>query len=181
MPNHVCNRLRILDVDDETRKKILDAIALRDGKGKPVDCTIDFNRIIPMPSNIFQGNLGTRERELYGENNWYDWSRKNWGTKWNAYDFSEYSQDCGADLIFSTAWNTPEPIFVALGEMFPDVHFHVEFADEDLGFNCGEFDFKGDNFSYTDKGGGTEESYRFACDVWNYDYDDVLEMLKGCE
>jgi hypothetical protein len=30
---------------------------------------IDFNKIIPMPDNIYRGDLGKRERELYSLNN----------------------------------------------------------------------------------------------------------------
>ena len=36
--------------------------------------SIDFNKVIPMPDYIFQGNLGMAEREKYGKENWYDWS-----------------------------------------------------------------------------------------------------------
>lgn len=68
---------------------------------------IDFNRLIPTPTNIFQGDIGIDEEEKYGkENCWYDWNYKHWGTKWNACD--AYIT-LGADkdnltINMSTAW-----------------------------------------------------------------------------
>ena len=44
---------------------------------------LDFYKSIPMPDDIFRGNLGQQERELYGNKNWYDWNCANFGTKWN--------------------------------------------------------------------------------------------------
>lgn len=45
----------------------------------------------------------------YGSRNWYDWSVKNWGTKWNAMEadvnFGDHSY-----ISFDTAWCAPVPI-----------------------------------------------------------------------
>lgn len=76
MPNWVTNRI-VFHGNQENIDKVLQYIK---GNGSK----IDFNKIIPMPDNIYRGDLGKRERELYGSNNWYDWSVANWGTKWNA-------------------------------------------------------------------------------------------------
>ena len=75
MPNWVTNRI-VFHGDQENIDRVLQYIK---GNGSK----IDFNKIIPMPDNIYRGDLGKRERELYGSNNWYDWSVANWGTKWN--------------------------------------------------------------------------------------------------
>jgi len=67
MPNHITNRLRF-NADSEKVKEILEAIKQdKIGVG-----SIDFNKIIPMPNDIFRGNLGSAERELYGNKNWHD-------------------------------------------------------------------------------------------------------------
>jgi len=66
--------------------------------------SFDFESIIPMPDNIFRGNIGKEEKEHCKANNipnWYDWSVENWGTKWNA-----------------------------CFEMFPDIEFIVEAEEE---------------------------------------------------
>lgn len=183
MPNWICNKLSILDVDDDTRVEILKAIATRDENGNPVIHTIDFNRIVPMPDDIYRGDLGSDEMKKYGDKNWYDWSIKHWGTKWNACDFIDNPQEYGADIIFNTAWDTPEPIFQTLWNMFPDAHFVVKYADEDIGCNCGIFDFKGetDFAQYTDKSTDScamEDAIRFACEVWDYDADDYLREIQ---
>lgn len=70
MPNWVTNRI-VFHGDQENIDRVLQYIK---GNGSK----IDFNKIIPMPDNIYRGDLGKRERELYGLNNWYDWSVANW-------------------------------------------------------------------------------------------------------
>ncbi len=133
MPNHVTNRIKITG-DPDTVKHILNKIKSDEfGVG-----TMDFEKIIPMPENIFRGNLGLRERKLYGKNNWYDWSVANWGTKWNAYGFDsniDYSKE--KEIRFLSAWSAPHPVIARLAEMFPSVKFEHKWADEDIGMNCG--------------------------------------------
>ena len=146
-----------------------------DPNGNPLvlEGTFDFNKIVPMPENIFRGPLGEKEREMYGANNWYDWSRWNWGTKWNSYDGEWYEE--GASIQFNTAWSTPEPVYLALIKKFPNLDFNVEFADEDMGFNCGTFSHNaaagGLGFWEPDSG---NKSLEFACKVW---YNDTPENV----
>jgi uncharacterized surface anchored protein len=84
MPNHVTNVVTIEGVSEDRLTAILAAIRMNDVEGRR---SLDFNKIIPMPDSVYQGNLGEKERRLYGENNWYDWAVKNWGTKWNSYNY----------------------------------------------------------------------------------------------
>lgn len=66
----------------------------------------------------------------FGFNNWYDWARENWGTKWNAYDITHEE---GSDTIeFDTAWSMPEPIIARLSEMYPEAELFIKFSDEDM-------------------------------------------------
>ena len=104
--------------------------------------------------------------EKYGASTWYDWSWNHWGTKWNASDpwWDDYS------VTFNTAWNTPEPIFKKISELFPDAPFHVEFADEDIGSNCGTIDYDDNGFTVE-----YVNDYEFACNVLGYDPNDFEE------
>jgi hypothetical protein len=72
-----------------------------------------------------------------GYTDWYQWSCDQWGTKWNASD----SSLIGEQLSFKTAWSTPQPVMGQLSKMFPDVEIKVEYADEDVGSNCGSYAF----------------------------------------
>lgn len=108
--------------------------------------------------------------EKYGYPTWYEWSYDNWGTKWDVYDVGYGHYDEEIDIHFDTAWSTPEPVFRKLSEQFPDLVIYVEFADEDLGCNCGTYAlFKGEV---------QEEQlgdYDFACEIWGYNPEDELE------
>lgn len=106
----------------------------------------------------------------YGYTTWYGWCNANWGTKWNA-NGAHWE---GNKLIFETAWGTPIPIFEVLSEKYKDVSFTVEFADEDLGRNCGII-------KYYDGAGQGElifdaEAFNFAKDLWwGYTDEDLKE------
>lgn len=129
MPNWVTNRI-------EAPKYIIDELMSVDENGNDF---FDFNTIILMPSNIFQGDLGQKERELYGSDNWYDWSSENWGTKWNA---SDSSRESDIVLTFNTAWAHPFPIINKISRMYPDNEFLIAYADEDMGYNLDVYTVK---------------------------------------
>ena len=90
-----------------------------------------------MPENIFRGNLGRRELELYGKNNWYDWSCKNWGTKWNA----RYVEVYDNSISFETAWSPCSPVISALAKQFPEAEFYYRYEESGVGF-CGAEEYR---------------------------------------
>ena len=70
-----------------------------------------------------------------------DFARDAWGTKWNACDSSH---DIGlGEAKFDTAWSFPTPVMLKLSENFPDDEIAIEYADEDIGSNCGRMTLKG--------------------------------------
>lgn len=111
MPNDCYNSLTI-EANPETLEKIFKLV-------KSPDSDFDFNKIIPMPDYIFDGTLGSEEKELYGKYNWYDWSCKNWGTKWNAYEVTVFEEG----FNFYTAWFPAYPVIERLAFLFPEANF----------------------------------------------------------
>lgn len=61
MPNWVTNRI-VFRGNQENIDRVMQYIK---GNGSK----IDFNKIIPMPNNIYRGDLDKRAMELYGSNN----------------------------------------------------------------------------------------------------------------
>lgn len=110
MPNDCYNSLAI-KASPEIIEKILAFV-------KSDENAFDFNKIIPMPDYIYDGDVGTEE-EIYGKYNWYDWSCENWGTKWNAYDIKVYDDGFG----FCTAWGPAHPVIERLAILFPEADF----------------------------------------------------------
>lgn len=114
--------------------------------------------------------------EKYGCKSWYDFACDKWGTKWNAYssyienvsnnNFEESLMNLRNDITFSfqTAWSTPLPIFEALSKKYPEATFYIEYADEDMGNNCGYFEIKnGEALDYNnDKTDSSENWNEFA-------------------
>lgn len=158
MPNHVTNRVTITgpsesiaefrqscftkekqEVPDFWREKAaaggdsakewIDRIAKREAD--PEFDVFDFNKIIPTPAFIATGDLVFQSREEQTGRNWYEWNRKNWGTKWNAYDLSIKTDD--PELLvfeFDTAWSVPDQVFQVLGKWFNELSIKVEYFDE---------------------------------------------------
>ena len=168
MPNHVTNILRVSG-DPEKVRAMFEAIKNDEiGLG-----SIDFNKVIPTPDNIYQGNLGKEEFAKYGKNNWLDWNTANWGTKWNSYGYDvEYTpkEFDGEHIEFQTAWSYPDPIIAALAKQYPNLSFEVKWADEDFGYNVGRKEFENGEeiFSHTPPG-GSKEALELAAEVHGWD------------
>ena len=118
-------------------------------------------------ANLEEAQRALDNERLYGHRDWYSWSNANWGTKWNAYDTNENEDD---GIYFQTAWSNPFPVMEALSRKYPDVVFHVRFADEDFGHNVGEYSLEnGEIVSQNIPEGGSEEAYEMAADITGYE------------
>lgn len=161
MPNWVINDIRVGNAD-ATRDCV---------KGEKDTKYFDFEEVIPMPDDIFRGDLSMEERIKYGDKNWYDWSIKNWGTKWNA---DSYYRTGPFSFSIQTAWATPEPIIKELSKKYKCL-VEVSYADEDMGYNCGTYAYEnGKMVNNWMPPSGSEEARRFACEVWGSDYDETF-------
>lgn len=127
------------------------------------------------------GKTAWHNMRRYGAPTWYDWCLNNWGTKWNAYGYDEEGVDYndGDSLRFQTAWSAPHPILDRLTEMFPDVELEHEWADEDIGHNCGRFRYQGGKRTEKYFPESEKEAIEFACEIWEYDPADLDLCLNA--
>ncbi|MBR1382210.1 MAG: hypothetical protein IJ555_00115 [Ruminococcus sp.] len=118
MPNHITNRIKLIGEPSEIRR-VMEAVKVdKVGLG-----SLDFEKIIPMPADVDDS---------------YNWCISNWGTKWNSYGYESIDNPDDSDTIsFLTAWSAPHPVLEKLTTMFPSVTVEHEWADEDIGCNCG--------------------------------------------
>ena len=125
MPNY-CDNFLLIDGAASDVKTLLDFVQ---SSGND----FDFEKIVPMPDYIYRGAVGAEEQEIYGEDNWYDWSNKNWGTKWNSVDTEKW----GSEIHFLTAWSPCDPVIAALAEKFPSLRITYTFYESGMCF-CGK-------------------------------------------
>jgi hypothetical protein len=109
-------------------------------------------------------------RDKYGATDWYDWAVHNWGTKWNAYSIESRSYDV---IKFETAWSLPFDLYVALSAKYPKLVFTVEYADEDIGSNCGVATFKNGIGSINEKKGDADYAYAVTGRVKYFEEDEA--------
>lgn len=108
----------------------------------------------------------------YGCDTWYDWSCKNWGTKWGACHTYYIDEN---NIEFDTAWSCPYNIFKEISKKY-NTKVKVEYADEDIGSNCGILVFnKGKEVSFI------EGDRYFAYKIWDYTDEDIEEIEREQE
>ena len=128
------------------------------------------------------GKTAWNNIQNYGVPTWYEWSINNWGTKWNAYGYDEdtdYSEN--DNLWFQTAWSAPHSILQKLSEMYSDITFEHEWADEDLGANCGRKIYRNGECTEEYYPESQKEAIEFACRIWDYDPAELDLMLNKAE
>ena len=125
MPNWCDNILVVTGSDDELAR--FTAETTGDGE-------LDFEMILPTPQDLM----------AMGRDGWWDWrvSAAGWGTKWGA-DMHDINRSPGKIVFsFHSAWSPPEGIVHQLGAMYPELDFHIFFAEGGCGF-AGELKVKG--------------------------------------
>lgn len=161
MPNWVYNK-----VEFGTDKVLKECISTyKDGVGT----YFDFDKLIPMPKELNEYNAPNydeaKAKELtkkYGAPDWYKWRVKNWGTKWEPSETYVFDDNT---VEFQTAWDTPFPIFQKVSKKYHTT-VYVEYADEDLGSNCGRLKFINGECVMDES---AEDDFDFACRVWGFD------------
>ena len=139
-------------------------------KGEETDFEIIDYKSLGVESFEDLGNLYLNNIIQYGCDSWYDWCIKNWGTKWNS------SNACIVDdntYEFETAWSTPYEVLVALSKQYPNSEISVDYADENIGNNCGSYVLKNGELINESYG-----NYDFALEVWGYSEEDKKEFYE---
>lgn len=177
--NDITNKLTFLQCSRERCQEILKAIQ-KDNVGIG---SIDFNKIIPQPDGLYMGNIGTKEWQKYKNNNWYDWCKKNWGTKSNSYGYNtngiQYDED-NNQICFLSANDSPLPIIQELSHQYPDVLFELRFADENLGYNVEEIKIlAGECVDLNIPRYGTYEAQKLAADIIGLKLEFDIESASG--
>ena len=115
------------------------------GYSRPTDADLDeevetIKKIGKFDHMVEQGKKAIQNILDYGYQDWYLWSVENWGTKWNACNYRDDPDEL--TVVFETAWSTPEHIIRKLTDEMPGGRIEsVEVADENVGYNCGYYDF----------------------------------------
>jgi hypothetical protein len=123
------NYLTILnnsESNDESSFKLIDNLFERFSKFHGTvneNCLGIFNEFVPIPYGFNQAHTLTEKmREelvnLYGTYNQFEWCKKNWGTKWDAFDVVVNIVD--NELIFSTIEGPPDKFLKEFSRMFPE-------------------------------------------------------------
>jgi hypothetical protein len=196
MPNHITNRLTIIGTEEQVKQVRKAIKGERETQHidfnkiapipKELEKTQSPTRIISQEEydeqekKIAEGNLTDNEnnfglsrgltqelvdeyRKKFGHSDWYGWQIENWGTKWNAYEQFILDENC---IEFQTAWSTSFALLVNLSLMFPEVTFEVRFADEDFGYNVGEYTLLGgEEILENIPDGGSDEAFELALDI----------------
>lgn len=115
------------------------------------------------------GKQAFHNLQNFGCPTWYEWRIQNWGTKWNA----SSAEIAKGRLSFLTAWNAPKPVMEKLSGMFSTVSIRHTWADEDIGYNCGECTYQNGVVTQEHLPTG-QEAVELGCDLWDIDPEDFL-------
>ena len=116
---------------------------------KIAETGLDFEKIIPMPDAIRQTTyLNPPEikklklKAKCGYEDWYEWCKDKWGTKWSASSIGgppdKPSLDRESDkrlvIKMATAWCLPTGIIKQLMHDYPAVNLHIDCMEDCLNF-----------------------------------------------
>lgn len=116
MPNY-CNCSLTLSVEDERYIEILSNFYKNN---KKEDLLLSFSKEVPMPES---------ENE-----NWYQWSVENWGTKWEpiSVDVDENYENVPSPSLsysFDTAWSPPLNWLSKVSSNYPQIKFFIKYSE----------------------------------------------------
>lgn len=112
----------------------------------------------------------------YGHPNWYDWRLANWETKWNAYE----TQMTAPNVIeFQTAWSGVTQLMSILASKFTEVEFEYLYADENIGYNIGDYRLHGDEVEDFTPTEDTAAAWEIVFELGVADRDEFVQEPDG--
>lgn len=160
MPNHITNIVAVSGDESRVQSMLKEIQTDEYGVG-----SVDFNKIIPMPDDVDS----------------HYWYIAKWGTKWNSYGYTADTGFKDGKLTFLTAWSAPHPILEKLSEMYPDIKFEHEWADEDIGMNCGRYVYFDDERTEEYYPESSRERIEFAAHVMDCEPSEWGMFLNASE
>lgn len=127
MPNHCTTALR-LKGDLKHRQEFVDknkGFSWEDTMKERTYKILSFHAQVPMPKKHIASYTKNSSNS-----DWYGWSNKNWGTKWDCYEEYLDHTDSHTHYHFDTAWATPYAWLTKVSSKFPHLKFNVEWAEE---------------------------------------------------
>lgn len=148
MPNHCLNTLRVSGNKEDLDKFKNSFLVKKKGHPSatyeiihrtPSDIMHEYS---PLPKKDGETDIQYNDRmsmykKMYGADNWYDWRLRNWGTKWDIYDFNlDTNTETELMCIFNSAWSPPLGWFEKAVERYPSLVFYLDYIEEGNSF-CG--------------------------------------------
>lgn len=188
MPNHITNRMTVIkgryDLSNITTFNTVKPMPrwLKDADHDSI--AMDVERMLGVVETYLSPRLTlpqlydkyptTQDRDainqlmgfqiMYGATTWYQWSIKNWGTKWDMYDVT-----CNNNVLqFDTAWSTPMHWLESFAKTLPvDVVIKIEYASEDIGSNAGIIEISHKECIANPFSNNTDEAWELAINLKN--------------
>lgn len=112
---------------------------------------------------------------------WYDWSVKNWDTKWNSCNTYILEEDDDKIVFqFDTAWSPSEKIIDKLAELHPDLEITYKYAEEQTGFMCGIKEYRNGYLAYENAlDQFSKEAYELSFELWGGEDDYLFNEETG--
>lgn len=167
--------------DEDTRKSILKAIKGNMWLKQSVTSNwkYDYEQLVEkLPEERIalyraQGQIALSNLARYGSFCWYDWSVRNWGTKWNACetDWDTYERS----ITYLTAWSSSLPVVIELSRRYR-CRIDFYYADEDIGRNTGMLIVDSGKVLHEERfEDGSKQAYVMACGLWKEDIADYID------
>ena len=113
-----------------------------------------------------EGAEYVRNIVLYGYPTWYGFCHRKWGTTRNSWDTKIVDDDT---IMFTSSCYTPLPLIKKLAADHPELEFHLSYADDYAGDNCGTAYFHGREERINAIPDGSEESFDMYMRIWGID------------